>query len=358
MNFEEKKVFLVNITFTAVVAFLIFLITRFMLSYLLPFVIGVILAFLMQKPAAALSKKSKLAKSTVAAILVSIAYLLAVCLIGILVWLIFNYVVGFTDSLPKYIGELQSLLDEMYQSLSRVFESLPDNVKETVDGFISEALKTLSSTVLNFFSSFATNLARNLPALLFSSLVTVIASFYIAKDFDKIVNFLKNMISKKRYDNILKIKAIVTNSVFKIMIGYLILMGITFVELAIGFWLLDVKNVLVIAAMVSVIDLLPVLGTGTVLLPWSIVCFLASEPVRGIGFVVLYLFVTVIRNVLEPKIIGKQTGINPLLSLVTIFVGLRVAGIGGMLLLPIIVTVVIGYYSQQLEEERSVENKP
>lgn len=356
MNFEEKKVFLVNITFTAVVALLIFLITRFMLSYLLPFVIGVILAFLVQRPATALSQKSKLSKSNAAAMLVSVAYLFVVSIIGAIVWLTFNFVVKITDSIPQHINSFQSLLEEIYERLGRVLERLPENARETIDGIITEAIKTLSSTALNFFSSFATNLARNLPALLFSSVVTVIASFYIAKDFEKIVAFLKNLISKKRYDTILKIKSIVTNSVFKIMVGYLILMGITFVKLTIGFWLLGVKNVLIIAALVSVIDLLPVLGTGTVLLPWSIICFISSSPIRGIGFIVLYLLVAVIRNVLEPKIIGKQTGINPLLSLITIFVGLRVAGITGMILLPIIVTVVINYYSQQLHEEREGEN--
>ncbi len=353
MNFEEKKVFLVNITFTAVVAFLIFIITRFLLSYLLPFVIGVILAFLMQKPAAALSKKGKLSKPTFAALLVSIAYLFAVCIIGLLVWLTFNFVVKITDSIPQYIKGFQSSFEGIYGKLSRLLERLPSDARETIDGIISETVKTLSSTVLNFFSSFATNLARNLPALLFSSIVTVIASFYIARDFDKIVAFLKNLISTKRYDTILKIKSIVTNSIFKIMVGYLILMGITFAELTVGFWLLGVKNVLIIAALVSIIDLLPVLGTGTILLPWSIICFISSAPIKGIGFVVLYLLVTVIRNVLEPKIIGKQTGINPLLSLITIFVGLRIAGIAGMILLPITVTVVINYYSEQLHEEKT-----
>lgn len=358
MNFEEKKVFLVNITFTAVVAFLIFLITRFMLSFLLPFVIGVILAFLMQKPASALSQKSRLSKSTVAAILVSFAYFIAVCLIGVIVWLLFNFVAEVTESVPQYISGLQNLLEGMYERLDKLLARLPDSTRKTIDTIISETLKTISSIALNFFSSFATNLARNLPALLFSSVVTVIASFYIAKDFDKIVNFLKNLISKKQYDNISIIKSIVTDSVFKMMMGYLILMGITFAELTIGFWLLNVKNVLIVAALVSVIDLLPVLGTGTVLMPWSIICFMTSQPMKGIGFTVLYLLVTVVRNVLEPKIIGKQTGINPLLSLITIFVGLRIAGVAGMILLPIIVTVVINYYSRQLHEERKGENEP
>ncbi len=351
MEFEEKKVFLVNITFTAVVAFLIFLTARFMLVYLLPFVIGVVLAFLMQKPAAALSRKCRFSKSTLAAFLVSAAYLLLVVILIVTVWAVFRFIVGITDLLPQYFEDFQRVLSSLYQRFEQTFEQLPDTARDAVDGAISGAANSLSGIFADFLSSIATTTVRSLPAFLFSSIVTVLASFYIAKDFDRIVAFVRNMISQKRYTNIVKIKNILVDSVFKMMLGYTVLMGITFLELSAGFFVLGVKNALMVAAAVAVIDLLPVLGTGTVLIPWSIICFFASSTSRGIGFLVLYLFITVMRNVLEPKIIGKQTGIYPLLTLILIFVGLRISGIAGMILLPIIVTVVINYYKQQMEEE-------
>ena len=95
-------------------------------------------------------------------------------------------------------------------------------------------------------------------------------------------------------------------------------------------------------------DLLPVFGTGIILLPWSVFSFLQSNYKNGFGLVALYLIIMIVRNFAEPKIIGKQININPIFTLLFIFIGLRIGGIMGMLLFPLILTVVFTYYRRQI----------
>ena len=127
--------------------------------------------------------------------------------------------------------------------------------------------------------------------------------------------------------------------------------GITFLELLAGLYILRIKYAPLLAALISVIDILPVLGTGTVLVPWAAAELLARDTAAGIGLLVLYAVITVIRNFAEPKIIGKEMGINPLFTLLAMFIGLKLFGFAGILLLPITLIVVVKYYKDEMEAE-------
>ncbi len=114
------------------------------------------------------------------------------------------------------------------------------------------------------------------------------------------------------------------------------LAGITFFVLAAGFFLLRVRNPLVLAAVVAVVDAFPVLGVGTVLCPWSLMCFLQGETVKAVGLLSTFAVVWLLRSVLEPKLVGSSIGLDPLLTLGAIYAGFKLGGILGMLLAPIL----------------------
>ncbi|MDO4607695.1 MAG: AI-2E family transporter, partial [Clostridia bacterium] len=106
----------------------------------------------------------------------------------------------------------------------------------------------------------------------------------------------------------------------------------------------QVEHFFVVALLISLVDLLPIFGTGTVLLPWAVINFLTQNYYKGLGIVLLYITITVIRNFLEPKLIGEQFDINPIFTLIFLFLGFRIGGIMGMLALPIFFTVLFTYY--------------
>lgn len=355
MKLEQKRVFLINIAFVAVVAAIIFFVARFMLSYLLPFLIGVILAFVMQKPAEFISSKIKLKKGICAAVMVTLGYVAVAGAVVLIGWLLISAVSSLAQLVPGYMESASAAIADWRGTLDAFFEErLPDGAGNTLEEVIGSAVGTLSQNVTSFVSGVATSVAKSIPGILVSSIVTVVASFYIAKDFDKLLKFLKGVLGDKLSSKVSIIKGIVVDSVFKYIKGYLLMMCITFCELLIGFLIIGIKKAPLIAIIVAIVDLLPVLGTGTVLLPWAVILLISGSFGKALAVIALYAVITVVRNVLEPKVIGDQVGVNPLITLITMFVGLRLSGIAGMFLLPVSVIVIITYYKRELDQERAM----
>ena len=103
-----------------------------------------------------------------------------------------------------------------------------------------------------------------------------------------------------------------------------------------GFFLLGVPGKLVMALLTALVDAVPLLGTGTVLVPWALVSFLSGEPVRAVGLLGVYVTALLTRSALEPKLLGRQLGLDPLAALVALYIGFRLWGFGGMILAPIL----------------------
>ncbi|MCQ2441236.1 MAG: sporulation integral membrane protein YtvI [Clostridia bacterium] len=354
MNFNEKKDFLVNFTFTAVITALIFFVSKFMLAYLFPFIIGVVLSFVMQRPSAFISRKTGIKKGICSAILVTATYVLVTAVVILLIWTLISAISGMAGVTADYLKSAAGMFESLLNSFKKMAVLLPKSISGTVDNMAHDFSENISEKFTAFLSGIATTTAKNLPAFLISSIVTVVASFYIVKDFDKIKKFFKNFLKPTTYKNVVVIKDIVQKSILQFVLGYLLLMGITFVEMSIGLIFLRIKYAVLVAAVISLIDLLPVLGTGTVIIPWSVISFLSKDTSRGFGLLILYIIITVVRNFSEPRIIGNRVGINPLLTLITMFVGLKISGIAGMIFLPVIFIVVITFYKNQLYEEKII----
>ena len=173
-------------------------------------------------------------------------------------------------------------------------------------------------------------------------------SLYFAKDYNVVKKFVFSLIPHEKIMATKRVKNLLFLRVFKMLKGYLILSGITFLELFLAFLVLKIKNAFIYAVIISLIDALPVLGTGLVLLPWGIVNMLSGNIVMGVKIVIVYLIVAVVRNILEPKIIGQKMGIPPLLSLLIIFLGIRLFSFLGMIVFYITVVLVIDYYREQI----------
>ena len=153
-------------------------------------------------------------------------------------------------------------------------------------------------------------------------------------------------IPKERHASLYRIREIITDTILNYFISYGKLMIVTFVELAIGLCYLSVENALPIAFVIACFDILPVLGTGTILFPWIFLNFFHHRVKLAVGLLILHLIINIIRQIIEPKIVGKQMGIHPLLMLGCMFFGVRLFGFLGFFIAPIIVQIFC-----QLNEE-------
>lgn len=347
MDTDSKKRFLVNTAFFAVIATLIYLVAKFLLSYLLPFVIGVVLAVLLQKPARKISHKTKIDTGVCAAVLVAIAYVLILLLVIIAVWQLWVHLPDFSKSITESLENIGTAIERWRTLFNDRISRLDENMANALRSLTETSFDDIISRLGGVITDLATRVAKRFPAFLISSVVTFAASCYIAKDFEGLTMFFKDILNRNTVSNIITVRDILFNRVFKLSGGYIILMFITFCELLLGFWIMKISNPWLAAALTAVVDLLPVLGTGTVLIPWAVFCFLTDNIARGAGLCALYVIITVIRNFAEPRIIGKRIGITPLVTLLTMFLGLRVAGIAGMFILPLTIITVVDFYKKQ-----------
>lgn len=130
------------------------------------------------------------------------------------------------------------------------------------------------------------------------------------------------------------------NTVFVVIRAYLVIMFITFIELSIGFTILGLAHAILIGFLIAIFDILPVLGTGGIMIPWAIMTLFQRNFRMGFGLLIIYIFVTIIRNIVEPKIVGRQLGIHPVITLMSMFVGANLLGIIGLFGFPITISLL------------------
>ncbi len=197
-------------------------------------------------------------------------------------------------------------------------------------------LEAFTGWMVGVISGFATAL----PQLLFALLVLIICSFYLAADWQTLVRFIKACLSRQRLQKLLALR----QTGAKLLVGYAkaygMLLALTFCELFVGFLLLGVPSALWLAVIIALLDILPVFGTGGILVPWGVLLLLQNNLPQGIGILVLYGVITLVRNLAEPKLLGKQTGLHPVVMLVLVFVGGGLFGFWGLLGLPLVASFI------------------
>lgn len=351
MNLDEKKKFIINFMYLAVWFAISYAILKLAAGYLLPFIIGLIIAYCVQRPSVFIANKTKLTKNICAAILSVFVFILAIVLLSLLVWLLYSQLNNLIRHFSHYGDMLKKYIEDFYRYIECFFDDTEQLgfkkiTNDTLNSFIGKITAFLSNTVTAFI--------KMMPNLLISCVITVVATCYISKDYDRLKKFVNGFIEHNIYKKLVEIKNIFSECFLKLIGGYFRIFVITFCELLVGLLLLGVKNFFIIAFFIAVIDVFPVVGTGAVLLPWSVVNFLQSDYRTGIGLTALYILIAVVRNFVEPKIIGKQIGINPIFTLLFIFLGLKLGGMLGMLILPIVLTVIFTYYRRKISEDSDV----
>lgn len=348
MNIEKRKQFIINTIFVGFIAILFYLFLKYALGLFFPFLVGLFIAMLLQRPLAFISKHTKIPRKIVGAILTVLTFVLIFALIATLGAAIvsqskglFSYIGGILNDFPAFLDTIQSKLISM---LSFLPENLSESVNQTImNGF--ENLKNINFSNFNITSLFGPlggiwNAAKQIPNVLVTTLITIITTLFLTMDYRLVVNFIRNQLSEKHKALVTDSKKIFFNTIWKMLRAYVIIMTITCVELFIGLSILKVPYALVLALIICVVDILPVLGTGTVIIPWAIYEFIMGNSNLALGLAVMYVLITVIRNFIEPKIVGHSVGLHPIVTLTSMYVGLQLFGFFGMLMMPIIIIMI------------------
>ncbi len=348
MESKCKKEFIINVLYAVIMLFLALLGSFVVFKYLLPFVIGTVIAFAVQKPSRYLEGKTHFKKSFIAIFLSLLVYVAIFALLVFLAYGVIKFSLIFAEKLPEIFGGLAGVFDAIEQKYSNAFLLLPKEFSSGFSKLMDNTLSLFIEKIGGKVSGFAGSVAKVLPSFFISSIVTLVATCYIAKDYDSLLKFFKSFLGRKTSEKIVKIKNIFVGSVLKIVKGYAILLLITFLELYVGFLIIGLEFSFVLAILISLVDLLPVIGTGTVMIPWAVISALLGKVRLAVCLAILYVVILLLRNFLEPKIIANQIGINSLFTLGFMFLGLKVLGFWGLVLFPIIFIVTIKYYKSEM----------
>ncbi len=338
MQIQKMRDVLITVAYWAVIAAAGYVAFKYLLPVAVPIILGALVAVLVVK----LSKLIRTTNKLVRILMTTLVYgLLAtiVALLGIkgvdLTAKLFQWMASLYDT------KLLPMVNMAYEWLAATLEMLDPTLMGILDS-VSQGLISGLESVVGKISGVAMNLvssvAKGVPSLLLSLLAMVFCTVFVAVDYEQIEEFYHHHAPEKMKHILRQIWNYVTGTLLVVLRSYALIMLLTFTELAILFSIFGIKAPLLKAVLIAVMDILPILGTGTVMIPWSIISFLLHDPVMGIKLAVIYVIVTVVRNYTEPKVVGAQLGLHPVITLAAMFIGLRLFGLIAMFGLPVAIS--------------------
>ena len=324
--------------------FAIWLFLRYLLPVSLPFLLGGGLALAAEPLVDFLSGKLRIRRGFATGIGISMAFALLVLLLMILGALAVKEMTRLTAVLPQAQQMVQAGLLSVRDFLLSMSQRLPEGISDTMTRTVLELFSgsaALLSRATSKALSMATGLLGKLPDGALGFGTGLISSYMISAKLPRIRDYLRRRIPAPWKEKYLPALHAVKTSVGAYLMAQGKLAAITFAIVTGGLLILRVRPAPLWGFMIALVDAVPLLGTGTVMLPWALVCFLQENHVRAIGLLAVYATALTTRSVLEPRLIGKQMGIDPLVTLIALYLGFRLWGVLGMLLAPLTAATAI-----------------
>ena len=349
-NFDFKKLyFLVYIALILLVVFLAFKLGIF----LFPFTIALFFSILTRPFTRFLQKRLKLSKKL--STIISIVTFLLI-FFGIIGWgslKLISEIYKLSQNLNSYSEITQKLwtdsMAKVYTYLGNFPSGFTKQVNDTINSFISSGSSKLGGFIKGLISCIT-----SIPTVILYICITILATFFISLDRDEIVSFLEQQLPKSWLDKVFNIKTDMFTVLGSYIKAQIILMTICFFELIVclnllSFLGLNVPYPLLMSIIICIIDTLPILGAGTILIPWAVISFALSDIKLGIALIIIYLFVLSVRQMLEPKLVSQNLGVHPLITLISMYSGFKIFGVMGFLIGPVVMIILKNVFSRELE---------
>ncbi len=357
---QKRKAFIINFIYAAIFIGLYYLTIKYAFGYIFPFIFAAAISVFLQRPIKAITQKLHIkAHSAVSIILV---LLIVVIILGTAAGLLFalgSELKEFFAYMFSNISSLSDLIDTaeifVMDMLVKLPKGIGDAVSEYVVGFfdkIGTESMGIDMSVLSAPISGAWHVVKGIPSLFLTLLVTVVSCVFMTADYEIIKKMLLDFFKVENREKIINTKRTITKGVSKLFKAYATLMLITFVEMFIGLSFMKLVGVYkggyiaIIAFVTCIVDIIPVLGTGTVILPWAVYSFISGNVGLGIGLIILYAVITVLRQIIEPKLVANQVGLPAIVTIAAMFLGARLFGAFGIIILPLTVIVLKLMYDE------------
>ena len=336
---EKYKHFLLKTGYIAAIVLIAVVFIKYLLGPLAPFLIALAIAMPMQPVARRIAAKTRVNQRFASVVLVLLCYVVLVALLALLVAGIASVIMDFASMLPDYfVNSIEPAIVNLGDKLVALLDNVFPGINSRVDNAMPDVTSTISGSIMNFSMTvvgWISSVGSKLPGILLATVICVIASIFLAVDYDKASQAVLSILPPRFQAALRAAKRALGTIVGKYLKSYMLILLMTFAEISLGLLLIGIGEPLRIAALIAVFDILPIVGSGLVLAPWAVISLVQGKFGVGIGLAVLWAVVIVVREYAEPRIVGKQVGLHPLATLVCLWVGLKLGGALGMFAVPI-----------------------
>ncbi|MFC4102816.1 sporulation integral membrane protein YtvI [Paenibacillus xanthanilyticus] len=267
--------------------------------------------------------------------------LFTVLLIGLFIGIgvkLFAEVIAFWDKAPRVVGEANTYIQTTIDSAKELYAHMPPDAASQLESTLKGLSNSLVNVVANISHSFV-GFAKGIPGMFIFFIVFLVAVYLFAFSLPSLKSSFLSIFDERSRGQVEQVLENLRKSVLGFIRSQLILSAMTYVITLIGLLILGLKYPLAIALLVVIVDILPILGTGSVLVPWAGYLLLTNHSFEGAGLLILFVVITVFRRIVEPKVLGDAVGIGALPALISLYVGFKLVGVIGVFLGPLVVIV-------------------
>lgn len=354
-NIFSRKI--VKYIAVVVICVIVWICIKFLGSLFSPFIIGYLLSLLLHPIFNILNKRYKV-PAGVSGFICIFGFLLIVYMVGFRIFYqLFNEAKSLSENFPYYIKSVTNTIESLVSWLEgfkynffNILGVFPETIKLSFMQIIYNFQNVLIDFISNFVSHVSVESIKNIPQVFTTSIMAIISGYLFLIDKSNIQKFIKSKISSEYYEKLNIIKETTGNVISGYIKAQLIIMSIIMIICFIGLSIVKVPYSFLIAVIIGIIDALPVFGGGAILIPWAIYNFIIKNYHMASALISIYLVVFVIRQVVEPKVLGKQIGLHPLATLISVYVGFRLFGLIGLILAPMVLVIVITLVKEKIIE--------
>lgn len=317
------------------------------LKLFLPFILGFLIASMCQKIIQFFERRLKINREISSVLLVIFIVGSITLVISLVLYQLIVQIVELFSNFPELMEMLKIKGSELYLKFSSIYSGLPTEFQEFVEKFVFEIQNNISnavSPVARGIVTTAKNFAFSLPDAVIFIVMFILSTFFFTKDYQLVINFLKEILSKPMMSKLNIFKDTVFGAFFKYIKAQLIMMCIIGTEITIALWILGIDYPLVWGLLIGFMDALPFFGTSIILVPWAIINFIYGDYMLALAFIIIQFTAFITRQLIEPRIVSSQIGLHPILTLISIYIGLKIFGVVGMIITPIIMLLIVNFY--------------
>ncbi len=359
---EKRRQTIINTIYFALIAALVYCIYKWLLPLLIPFIFAFMFSAVINKPIAAIERKLPVKRSYLSVASVLFAVVLIAAVFFFIGMELYERLTGFYDYVLHQLQNVTTIVNDLKLWILDFTAFLPEGVRGVLhenvtlffDNIIQNGFDNISidtsvidwSALLSKGGEMLSDTVGKIPSMLIGFVVFLISTVFISSDYVKIKRFFVKQLTDEHAEKLSKAWHLAVESLKKMLKAYGLIILITTFELTVGLYLLkiigvfDNPYVIFIALGIAIVDIIPVLGTGTILIPWGVISIILGNVGLGIGLLVIYVIVLIIRQIIEPKLVAGQVGLPPIATIIAMYVGSKTMGILGFFILPFAVIMV------------------